>query len=54
MIAGYDLLNEPGLDNGGAKDTSANRHLRDVIEVCEANHWSWAYHVWREWEGRDA
>ena len=32
----------------------ANRYLRDVIEVCEANHWSWAYHAWREWEGWDA
>ena len=32
----------------------ANRYLRDVIEVCEAHGWSWAYHAYREWEGWDA
>ena len=32
----------------------ANRYLGDVIEVCEAHRWSWAYHAWREWEGWDA
>ena len=32
----------------------ANRYLRDVIEVCEAHGWSWAYHSYREWEGWDA
>jgi aryl-phospho-beta-D-glucosidase BglC (GH1 family) len=32
----------------------ANAYLRDVIEVCEAHGWSWAYHAYREWEGWDA
>ena len=31
-----------------------NRWLRDVIEVAEANGWSWAYHAWREYHGWDA
>jgi aryl-phospho-beta-D-glucosidase BglC (GH1 family) len=31
-----------------------NRYLRDVIEICEKNGWSWAYHSFREWEGWDA
>jgi aryl-phospho-beta-D-glucosidase BglC (GH1 family) len=33
---------------------AGNRWLRDVIEVAEANGWSWAYHAWREYHGWDA
>jgi aryl-phospho-beta-D-glucosidase BglC (GH1 family) len=36
------------------KSEEANRYLRDVIEVCERNGWSWAYHAYRESEIWDA
>jgi len=36
------------------RGADANAYLRDVIEVCEAHGWSWAYHAYREWEGWDA
>ena len=29
----------------------AAAYLRDVIEVMEENHWDWAYHAFREWDG---
>jgi endoglucanase len=31
-----------------------NRWVGDVVEVAEANGWSWAYHAWREFHGWDA
>ncbi len=33
---------------------AGNRWVRDVLEVAEANGWSWAYHAWREFHGWDA
>ena len=34
-----------------APDHSAERYLRDVIEIFEANGWDWSYHAFREWSG---
>ncbi len=34
-----------------APGTSAHDYLRDVIDVMEENHWDWAYHAFREWDG---
>jgi aryl-phospho-beta-D-glucosidase BglC (GH1 family) len=34
-----------------APDQSAERYLRDVIQVMEENGWDWAYHAFREWDG---
>ncbi|MDR3708122.1 MAG: cellulase family glycosylhydrolase [Capsulimonadaceae bacterium] len=30
------------------------QYLRDVIDIYEANHWDWAYHAFREWQGWSA
>lgn len=32
----------------------ANRYIRDVIELCEKNGWSWGYHAWRAADVWDA
>ena len=34
-----------------APDNSAERYLRDLIEIFEANGWDWSYHAFREWSG---
>lgn len=34
-----------------APDNSAERYLRDVIEIFEAHGWDWSYHAYREWSG---
>jgi endoglucanase len=34
-----------------APDGSAERWLRDVIEIMEEQGWDWAYHAFREWNG---
>jgi endoglucanase len=34
-----------------APDSSACRHLRDVIEIFEEHGWDWSYHAFREWDG---
>jgi len=33
---------------------NSTQWLRDVIDICEANHWDWTYHAYREWEGWSA
>ena len=34
-----------------APDGSAQRWLRDVIDLMEEQEWDWAYHAFREWDG---
>lgn len=34
-----------------APDGSAQRYLRDGIDLFEARGWDWAYHAFREWDG---
>lgn len=34
-----------------APGDSAERWLRDVIDLMEENQWDWAYHAFREWNG---
>jgi len=34
-----------------APDNSAQRYLRDVIDIFEANDWDRTYHAFREWDG---
>ncbi|MFO8012149.1 MAG: cellulase family glycosylhydrolase [Phycisphaerae bacterium] len=34
-----------------APDGSAQRYLRDCIDLFEARGWDWAYHAFREWDG---
>lgn len=34
-----------------APDDSAERYLRDLIEIFEARSWDWSYHAFREWQG---
>ncbi len=34
-----------------APDNSAERYLRDCIELFEQYGWDWAYHAFREWDG---
>jgi hypothetical protein len=34
-----------------APDAGAQRYLKDVIDIFEANGWDWTYHAFREWQG---
>jgi len=34
-----------------APDNSAQRYLKDVIDIFEAHGWDWTYHAFREWDG---
>ncbi len=34
-----------------APDNSAQRYLKDLIEIMEEYEWDWAYHAFREWSG---
>jgi hypothetical protein len=34
-----------------APDNSAQRYLKDVIDLFEAHGWDWSYHAFREWSG---
>jgi len=34
-----------------APDNSAERYLKDVIDILEENGWDWTYHAFREWSG---
>jgi endoglucanase len=34
-----------------APDQSAERYLRDVIDIFEGHGWDWSYHAFREWSG---
>jgi hypothetical protein len=34
-----------------APDNSAERYLRDVIDLFEEHGWDWSYHAFREWSG---
>jgi hypothetical protein len=34
-----------------APDESANRYLKDLIDIFEAHDWDWSYHAFREWDG---
>jgi len=34
-----------------APGDSAERYLRDVIDIFEEQGWDWAYHAFREWHG---
>jgi endoglucanase len=37
-----------------APGDSAEKYLRDVIELCEEYGWDWTYHAFREWHGWSA
>jgi hypothetical protein len=34
-----------------APDQSAQRYLKDLIDIFEAHDWDWSYHAFREWDG---
>jgi hypothetical protein len=34
-----------------APEGSANRYLKDLIDIFEAHDWDWSYHAFREWDG---
>lgn len=35
-------------------EQSSSRYIKDLLDIFEANNWSWCYHAFREWYGWDA